>query len=161
MRRPRILHVEDDDADALLIERGLRAAMRRAEPVIMRAATLREAETYLARMPVDLALVDLRLPDAYSLDEAIVRVRYLSDAPIVVVSGADEATLDGGMIRGEIELYLAKFEFADAHYVTKAIGPLLSEMTEADDLRTADTRTRTPTPHPARRPSPRVAGARA
>ncbi len=157
MRRPRILHVEDDDADALLVERGLRAAMRRVEPVIMRAATLREAETYLARIAVDLALLDLRLPDAFSLDEAIVRVRYLSDAPIVVVSGADETTLDGGVSRSEIDLYLAKFEFADAHYVTKAIGPLLREM--ADQAVVADP---TPRPHaPARRSALRPTAARA
>lgn len=131
MTRLRILHLEDDDTDALLIERGLNAAFGRGNVVVIRTRSARETEAYLARETVDLLLLDLNLPDVYSLDEAIVRARHLSDAPIIVVSDQSDGALQSPLIRDEIEMHLEKAEFGDAHHLARCVRPLLREFGDA------------------------------
>ena len=63
LRAVRVLLVEDDDGDALLVEELFRDV---GEPVdLMRARSLAEA-SLVARI-ADCALVDLGLPDAFGL----------------------------------------------------------------------------------------------
>jgi serine phosphatase RsbU (regulator of sigma subunit) len=84
----RVLLVEDDEGDALLVEEQLAAwggSVRLA-----RARSLAEAES-LALGEVDCALLDLNLPDASGLD-ALRRLRGVADGPpILVLTGFDDA----------------------------------------------------------------------
>jgi len=83
----RVLLVEDDEGDALLVEELL--AAWGASVHLVRARSLAEAE----RLPpgeIDCALLDLNLPDATGL-EALRRLRSLPDAPaILVLTGFDD-----------------------------------------------------------------------
>ena len=56
--------------------------------VIAQAGTLTEAKAVLATTPVDVALVDLDLPDGYGLDLLPVLREHTPDAAVVVLSGS-------------------------------------------------------------------------
>ena len=69
---PRILLVEDEPANRALV-RAIIARTDRAElrgTVLHEVATIAEARTVLASHPVDIVLVDVRLPDGNGLDLA-------------------------------------------------------------------------------------------
>ncbi|HWO42073.1 MAG TPA: ATP-binding protein [Candidatus Eisenbacteria bacterium] len=82
----RVLFVEDNDDDALLIQEAL------ADTVIKidRAERLSSALEKLSAGDIDAVLLDLSLPDAHGLD-TIARVRSHSPGvPIVVLTGLDD-----------------------------------------------------------------------
>jgi serine phosphatase RsbU (regulator of sigma subunit) len=82
----RVLLVEDDDGDALLVEELLAATG--ASVRLSRARTLAEAEP--SASTVDCALLDLNLPDATGLD-GLRRLRAVPDAPaVLVLTGFDD-----------------------------------------------------------------------
>lgn len=99
----RILVVEDEDAIAVPLEEGL----RREGFDVVRAATGAEA---LAAAPVDLVLLDLRLPD---IDGFTVcrELRGRSNVPIIVVSA-----------RGEEVDRVVGLELGADDYVVKPFG---------------------------------------
>ena len=82
---PKILVIEDSEADALLIGRRLKDILHGCE--ILQARTLAAAyEKYLLNK-LDLILLDLNLPDGFgarSVEEALSFVRNI---PLVVVTG--------------------------------------------------------------------------
>lgn len=80
-----LLLVEDDDGDALLVEELLVDAGLAAD--VTRAWSLEAALDALGD-PVDCVLLDLGLPDASGLD-ALVQLRRVSDAALVVLTGLD------------------------------------------------------------------------
>lgn len=101
----RILLVEDEPANRALVRAILERAGRRLGPVTLReAATIADARAALAEGPVDLALIDVRLPDGSGLDlaaelragEAPPRIAVLSasvlpaDQSVALAAGADE-----------------------------------------------------------------------
>lgn len=70
--RPRILLVEDEPANRALV-RAIIARSARPELrgiVLHEAASIAEARSVLASQPVDVVLVDVRLPDGNGLDLA-------------------------------------------------------------------------------------------
>ena len=82
----RVLLVEDDDGDALLVEELLAAIG--ASVRLSRARTLAEAEASASE--VDCALLDLNLPDATGLD-GLRRLRAVPHAPaVLVLTGFDD-----------------------------------------------------------------------
>jgi serine phosphatase RsbU (regulator of sigma subunit) len=83
----RVLLVEDDEGDALLVEELLAVWGDAVE--LTRARSLAEAES-LALALIDCALLDLNLPDATGLD-ALRRLREVANAPaILVLTGFDD-----------------------------------------------------------------------
>jgi DNA-binding response OmpR family regulator len=84
----RVLVVEDDPNDLVLVERALQAARR---PFLRdRADRLSAALDRLARGGIDVVLLDLNLPDAWNLDGVS---RIAADhpfVPIVVLTGLDD-----------------------------------------------------------------------
>jgi len=90
---PRILLVEDEPANRALV-RAIIARTDRPELrgiVLHEAASIAEARSVLARHPVDIVLVDVRLPDGNGLDLAT-ELRAHPDAAgpakIVIVSAS-------------------------------------------------------------------------
>ncbi|MFC4556357.1 PP2C family protein-serine/threonine phosphatase [Georgenia faecalis] len=99
-----ILLVEDDDGDAFLVEELLAEADLR--PDLTRAWSLEAALDALA-VPVDCVLLDLGLPDASGLD-ALVRLREVSDAALVVLTGLDDAARGVQAVAAGAQDYLVK-----------------------------------------------------
>ena len=73
-QRMRVLLVEDDDGDALLVEELLER-QRRADVEIVRARTLAEAPAREPRPAIDCVLLDLDLPDAAGPRRRCTRLR--------------------------------------------------------------------------------------
>lgn len=113
----RVLLVEDDDGDALLVEDLLADALPGAS--LTRGRTFREA---LAKLDssIDCVLLDLKLPDAEGLD-TVVRVRAQApEIPLIVLTGlADEAAGVGAVDAGAQD-YLVKGN-ADGGQIARAI----------------------------------------
>ncbi|WP_435735653.1 SpoIIE family protein phosphatase [Cellulosimicrobium sp. PMB13] len=105
----RILLVEDDDGDALLVEELLSDASLKVE--LHRATTLDLALEMLRERPVDCVLLDLGLPDSVGLG-GVERLRAGTSPPALVVltghSGIDlgvqavAAGADDYLVKGEV-----------------------------------------------------------
>lgn len=90
VRLVRVLVVEDNPGDTVLVDERLSAA-REARFEVRHAPTLRDALERLREQPYDVALLDLNLPDRRGV-ATIDAIREVSSLPVVVMSGAiDEA----------------------------------------------------------------------
>ncbi len=97
----RVLHVEDDFADALLVQNAVCEAGD-FDIVFVVARTLREAKRKLKSGEFDLVLLDLRLPDSLKPRETYdVIAACCGDTPVLVLSGS--MSVDGFALPDEIE----------------------------------------------------------
>jgi serine phosphatase RsbU (regulator of sigma subunit) len=127
----RVLLVEDDDGDALLVEDLLAEALPGAR--IARSRTFAEALPEL-HSSLDCVLLDLKLPDAVGLD-TVLRVRAQApEIPLIVLTGfADEAAgaaavdagaqdylvkgnVDGGQLARAIRYSIGRRQAEDAQH---------------------------------------------
>ena len=84
----RVLHVEDDFADALLVQHALCEAGE-FDINIEVASTLKEARRKLISQNFDLILLDLRLPDSMNPIDTLESTRCCcGDTPLLVLSGS-------------------------------------------------------------------------
>jgi signal transduction histidine kinase len=87
----RLLLIEDNDSDALLLQRMLKQAQPCYE--VTRQTSLASAIMECGEAPWDLVLTDLFLPDSQGLDTFLQCQHAWPDVPLVVLSGdADEIT---------------------------------------------------------------------
>jgi PAS domain S-box-containing protein len=84
-----ILLVEDDQADARLIEEALRDACHEGFGFAV-ASDLRSAITRLANDAVDVVLLDLSLPDSQGTETVATLRQSAPLVPVVVLSGVDD-----------------------------------------------------------------------
>ncbi|MCU1642393.1 MAG: hypothetical protein JWN03_2668 [Nocardia sp.] len=105
-RRPTVLLVEDDRADALLVEELVADAAPGLH--LKWARTLAEACASLAADPPDCILLDLHLPDARGL-EALERIRAVTDeVAVVVLTGLDQERTGLAAMSAGAQDYLVK-----------------------------------------------------
>lgn len=101
----RVLVVEDDDGDALLVEDLLAEALPGAR--IARSRTFEEALSEL-HTSLDCVLLDLKLPDAEGLD-TVVRVRAQApEIPLIVLTGLDDEAAGAAAVEAGAQDYLVK-----------------------------------------------------
>ncbi|MGF1461644.1 MAG: response regulator [Maricaulaceae bacterium] len=86
----RVLHIDDDDADLLLTAK-LIAAEGGADVDVVPASGLGAALELLAEQPMDVILLDAKLPDAAGLEDAVARLRLACSTPIVVFTSTPDA----------------------------------------------------------------------
>lgn len=79
-----ILLVEDDEADAVLLQRFLEPLV---DGTVQRARTLRSAVEAATRTRFDVVVLDLGLPDAWGLDTILRFNRLAPPVPVVVLTG--------------------------------------------------------------------------
>ncbi|MBH0781392.1 PP2C family protein-serine/threonine phosphatase [Nocardia bovistercoris] len=103
---PRVLLVEDDEGDALLVEElvadgapGIR---------LTRVSSIAEAYTYLADGLPDCVLLDLNLPDAHGLDALAAVHDYAEHVPVVVLTGLDQEQTGLAAVAAGAQDYLVK-----------------------------------------------------
>lgn len=100
----RLLHIEDNPADALLVQEYIRGAVWGAEIDTVERLGQITAEN----AAVDCAILDLSLPDASGL-EALIALRAISsDLPIIVLSGLEDLDLAVAALRDGADDYLIK-----------------------------------------------------
>ena len=101
----RVLLVEDDDADAMLVEDRLAATLPRAG--VTRSASIGDALGKLAA-GVDCVLLDLNLPDAGGL-EAVVKLRARApEIALIVLTGLDDEAAGIAAVEAGAQDYLVK-----------------------------------------------------
>jgi serine phosphatase RsbU (regulator of sigma subunit) len=104
----RVLLVEDDDGDALIVEELLKEAG--ADVVLQRARTFAEAKR-LAR-DVSCVLLDLGLPDSQGLQGLSWLITHEPRVAVVVLTGVADERLGAEAVRAGAQDYLFKGEVA-------------------------------------------------
>ncbi len=106
-RRARVIVVEDDDGDAVLVER----ALARSEFVPQRAVSRQAALACLTEATFDAALLDLSLSDSFGLEGLdAIRAEH-PDLPIVVVTGLADSGLALEALQRGAQDYLVKSDW--------------------------------------------------
>lgn len=103
---PRILVIEDREEDAFLIRRYWRKVYPDQEALFARS--LREAIDVLSEHPIDLALLDLGLPDTAGTDGITQLHEVYPMLPIVVLTGREDDAIALNAIRLGAQDYLTK-----------------------------------------------------
>jgi signal transduction histidine kinase len=104
----RILLVEDEVHDALIVDRSLRLEANGERFELRHASTLAQGLERLARDPVDVLLLDLGLPDSDGPD-TVARLRDCDPrVPLVVFTGADDPELMARSFAAGADEYLVK-----------------------------------------------------
>jgi len=103
---PRVLVVEDNADDAVLVERALDATRR---PFVREAATrLSAALNRLARGGIDVVLLDLGLPDADGFDGVNRIAAQHPFVPVVVLTGLEDEDVGLKAVQAGAQDYLVK-----------------------------------------------------
>ncbi|WP_030738197.1 PP2C family protein-serine/threonine phosphatase [Streptomyces sp. NRRL S-31] len=105
LERFRILLVEDDDGDALLVEELLFDTD--LPHVLVRCRSAAEARRALAADPVDCVLLDLHLPDASGV-RTVQAIQPDTHAAIIVLTGLDEPRAGVDALAAGAQDYLVK-----------------------------------------------------
>lgn len=123
----RILHIEDDLADAMLLQHAVYDAD--ADDIHLEVVrTLRDARFKLERKGYDLVILDLRLPDSADPNDTLrTAQKHAGGTPLLVLTGS--AGVDADTVGPEIQL-LDKNNFFHGTGPSKA-GHLVQQMREA------------------------------
>ncbi len=115
----RVLHVEDNQADVVLVQRSLK---KWTDPAvtIMHAARLGEALPILMARRADVALLDLSLPDSAGLATVERAVSVARDIPVIVCTGTDDEDLGLASIEAGAADYVCKDDL-DEHSLRRGI----------------------------------------
>ena len=109
----KILLVEDDEIDKLLVERVLAKNHPHIEFAADSAGSLSQAAEYLNRGQYGVVLLDLMLPDSQGI-ETVRRIKGVdSDVPIVVLTGLDDDNAGLSAIKAGAMDYLVKGQVLD------------------------------------------------
>jgi len=122
----RLLLVDDDEVDRLLIRRLLRHWPAVGE--VVEAETLDEAREHLRRAHFDLVLLDHLLPDGRARE--LLEARDEDDPPMVVLTGQGDERLAAELLRAGAADYLVK---GDLH--GEALARILGLVHERDQAR--------------------------
>lgn len=111
--RLKLLAVEDNDADFIIIQRNLTISdIPDFGIVFTRAVTLEEAVTKTSECfpcAYDMILLDLRLPDSISPEHSLVEMnRSCPDVPIVILSGYDDPDFAVEMVKKGADAFISK-----------------------------------------------------
>ncbi len=104
----RILLVEDDLEDVVIVTEALRDALRGESYDLSHVASLADARTQLAGEGADVVLLDLLLPDSGGTQTVEQVHRVAADAWIIVLTGYDAPTLGAACIGAGARDYLPK-----------------------------------------------------
>jgi DNA-binding NarL/FixJ family response regulator len=133
----RVLLVEDNDGDALLIESLIAASqagtLLRPTARVHRVSRLSDAFAALAEHQCDVVLLDLGLPDSIGL-HAVRTIRAVAPAiPIVVLTGLDDETAAVEALRAGAQDYLAK-DTATGDLVLRAVRYAMERKRTEDEV---------------------------
>ncbi|MEU0004249.1 fused response regulator/phosphatase [Streptomyces sp. NPDC006314] len=104
-QEPSVLLIEDDEADALLVEELVADCAPGMRLTWVRSLT--EARDVLATAAPDCVLLDLHLPDSHGL-EGVARVRRYADVAVVVLTGLAEESAGLAAVAAGAQDYLVK-----------------------------------------------------
>lgn len=137
----KILLVEDNPGDALLVEERLSEA-RVARFSVIRADRLGSAIRSLGDHQVDAILLDLGLPDSHGLDTLDAIREEAPGIPVVVLTGYEDERTAIEAVRSGAQDYLVKGPI-DAKLLSRSILYAYERQAVVDELRASEERFRT------------------
>ena len=133
----KLLLLEDHDPDALFLETLLDE--RPPSPVILRARRLGEALGLVDTEEVELALLDLHLPDSRGLETLRRFQRRAPELPVVVLSGQTDTQTAIAAVESGAQDYLVKGRI-DAEVLHRSMRHALSRHRLSRQLRVSEER---------------------
>jgi len=118
-RVPRLVLVEDNDGDAVLVREMLRSALTEGFELV-HARRLDEACAVLEEGSATCVLLDLSLPDAHGLEAVRRLLSTAPDVPIVVLTGLDDERTALTAVQEGAQDYLIKGR-VDDHLIARSI----------------------------------------
>lgn len=104
----KLLHVEDDSTDAMLMQELLLESAGGHRFDVVHVGSLGKALSHLRRQGCDAVLLDLNLPDAHGLSNVAAIKDENPDLPVVVLSGMDDDSLAMRAVDAGAQDYLVK-----------------------------------------------------
>ena len=138
MNTTTILLVEDNPGDARLIRELFRDIQGRSFDILT-AESFRQAHDRLQERNVDLALVDLSLPDSHGLDTFRKLAESYPSLPQVLLTGLNDQETAIQAVREGAQDYLLKGE-VDGHILIRAIDYAIERKRIQVELEAANTR---------------------
>ena len=138
MNTTTILLVEDNPGDARLIRELFRDLQGRSFEILT-AESFRQAHDRLKEHRVDLALVDLSLPDSHGLDTFRKLAESYPSLPQVLLTGLNDRETAIRAVREGAQDYLLKGE-VDGHVLIRAIDYAIERKRIQVELEAANTR---------------------
>ena len=134
----RLLIIEDNEGDFILLKKALNKALVPVE-IFLRAQRLEEVPALVKEHPIDLAFLDLSLPDSNGIQSFLELNRQLSHVPIIVLSGLSSMKVALETIAHGAQDYLVKGEF-DEKLLMKSIQYALERKKVLQKLRETNER---------------------
>jgi len=103
----RVLLVEDNKADAALVQRRLGSSTR-LTVTFDKAEWLSTATTALQNRPYDVVLLDLTLPDSTGIDTVMAVVKNAPNIPVIVLSGREDLETATNSVRAGAQSFVIK-----------------------------------------------------
>ena len=103
----RVLLVEDNKADAALVQRRLGSSTR-LTVTFDKAEWLSTATTALQNRPYDIVLLDLTLPDSTGIDTVMAVVKNAPNIPVIVLSGREDLETATNSVRAGAQSFVIK-----------------------------------------------------
>jgi DNA-binding response OmpR family regulator len=114
-----ILYIEDNFSDVVLVEEMLADETKRSYS-LENAPTLAAGMERLEAGGIDLALLDLSLPDSQGLETFLTLKNKLSGVPVIVMTGTDDESLAVKAVQAGAQDYLVKRQL-DTNLLVRAI----------------------------------------
>ena len=99
-----VLLIDDDEDDRALFARLLEVSRR----TVVTAVSLADAARRLKAGGIDVALLDLHLPDSDGIDGVVHLARTHADLPVVVLTGLDDEAVGQRAVQEGAQDYLVK-----------------------------------------------------
>jgi two-component system sensor histidine kinase/response regulator len=129
----RILLVEDNPADAYLLERFL-AKVDRDNFNLTKVESSKEAISFLLNDTFDIILLDLSLPDSQGLETVRKVYQSAKETPIVVLTGLDDEAIATAALREGAQDYIIKGEMSP-HTLVRSLHYAIERQQILDKLK--------------------------
>lgn len=130
----RILMIEDNDDDVLMIEEMFRDGDGYTAYELEYAEQFSEGVTRLRAGGIDVVLLDLRLPDSDGFDTFAELHRHEPHVPIIVLTGLDDQALGTRAVQAGAQDYLIKGR-TDGHQLQRSIRYAIERKRSERELR--------------------------
>jgi DNA-binding NarL/FixJ family response regulator len=140
-KRIRILHLEDNPADVVLVREVL-ADEQRYTWAVQHAGMLAQGVEKLGQASMDVILLDLNLPDSAGIATFQAVKERCGDTPIIIMSGLDDEQTAITAVRDGAQDYLLKSRL-EAGLLVRSIRYAIEREKLSADLRNAMARIKT------------------
>lgn len=124
-----LLHVEDDVSDATLVADLLFHASKDNYHIV-RVGKFAEALERIRQDPVDVIVLDLRLPDSTGIETLRLVRKAVESTPIVVLTGSDDEQIALDCLEEGAQDYLSKSELRGSN-LRRAVGCAIARVKDA------------------------------